>query len=45
MYDGHLEVARLLMENGANVDAKDSDGRTVFQIAQHVCLASEKYKW
>jgi ankyrin repeat protein len=29
-----LEVALLLIENGANVDAKDRYGRTVFQVAR-----------
>jgi ankyrin repeat protein len=28
-----LEVARLLVEHGANVDAKDDKGRTAFQVA------------
>ena len=27
------DVARLLLEHGANVDAEDSEGRTPFQIA------------
>jgi ankyrin repeat protein len=28
-----VEVVRVLLEHGANVDAEDSEGRTPFQIA------------
>jgi len=30
---GSLEVTRLLLSHGANVDEQDSDGRTPFQVA------------
>ncbi|KAH9164382.1 hypothetical protein EDB89DRAFT_2078084 [Lactarius sanguifluus] len=32
---GLLEVARLLLNYGANVDEKDGEGRTPFQVAEH----------
>ena len=30
---GRLEVARVLIEHGADIDAKDNKGRTPFQVA------------
>ena len=30
---GHLEVARILVEHGANIDAEDNEGRTAFQVS------------
>ena len=30
---GHAEVMRVLLEHGANVEAEDKKGRTLFQIA------------
>jgi ankyrin repeat protein len=30
---GELEVARLLLSHGANVDDKDGEGKTPFQVA------------
>jgi ankyrin repeat protein len=30
---GHLDVARLLVEHGANIDAEDDKCRTAFQVA------------
>ncbi|KAH9029595.1 hypothetical protein EDB85DRAFT_1516161 [Lactarius pseudohatsudake] len=32
---GFVEVARLLLSYGANVDEKDEEGRTPFQVAKH----------
>ena len=29
----HLEIVRLLVEPGANLDAKDEEGRTAFHVA------------
>ncbi len=31
--EGHLEVARLLVEHGADIDAEGKRGKTAFQVA------------
>jgi ankyrin repeat protein len=31
--EGHLEVAALLIEKGADVNSKDNDGRTALMMA------------
>ena len=31
--NGSLEVARLLIDHGADIGAKDNEGRTPFQVA------------